>query len=167
MRALVLAALPLALAACNQNTSAGADREAEVAPPPTAAPRAGAAEALSGIATQAIAVETLTDADLAALGQDAGSCRIVLTEVGKPSLAYEDGVRATIKLNGKLITLPGSGSGEYADAGLRVALREVPGEGDAGLPEEEMIVVLPGAKDELGYRGYRQCSADEAPDRSG
>ncbi len=160
MKYLALAAFSLALAACNQNTSAGADREAQVEPAPTAAPRAGAAEALNGIATEAVAIETMTDADLAALGQEAGSCRIVLTEVGKPSLAYEKGIRATIKLNGKLITLPGSGADEYSDAGLKVVLREVPGEGDAGLPEAEMIVALPGAKDELGYRGYRHCTQE-------
>ncbi len=158
MRYLAFAVFPLALAACNQNTSAGADREAQVEPVPSAAPRVGAAEALNGIATEAITIETMTDTDLASLGQEAGSCRILLTEVGKPSLAYEKGIRATIKLNGKLITLPGSGADEYSEAGLKVVLREVPGEGDAGLPEEEMIVALPGAKDELGYRGYRQCA---------
>ncbi len=157
MRYSALAALPLALAACNQNTSPGPDREAQVDPAPTPAPQAAAAEALDGIATEAIAVETMTDADLAALGQLAGKCRIVLTEVGLPSLSFEPGIRATIKLNGKLITLPTSGASSYADGGLEVRLRPIEGEGDAGLPEEEMIVMLPGAKDELGFRGYRRC----------
>lgn len=157
MKYLAILVAPLALAACNQNTSAGADREAQVDPAPTPAPQVSAAQALSGIAIEAVAVETMTDADIAALGQLAGKCRIVLTEVAKPSLSFEPGIRATIKLNGKLVTLPSSGASSYADGGLEVRLRPVDEEGDAGLPAEEMIVLLPGAKDELGYRGYRQC----------
>ncbi len=160
MRYAALALLPLALAACNENTSPGADREAQVDPAPTPSQRASAAEALDGIATESITVETMTRADIAALGEAAGDCRIVLTEVAFPSLAYQPGVRATIKLNGKLITMPATGERSYAEGPLQVRLQPVEGEGDAGLPLEEMIVLLPGAEDERGYRGYRQCLAE-------
>ena len=162
MRYAALFLLPLALSACNENTSPGADREAQVAAAPAPSERESAAEALDGIATEAIAIETMTNADIAALGEAAGNCRIVLTEVAFPSLAYEPGQRATIKLNGKLITMPATGPRAYSEGGLEVLLRPVEGEGDAGLPLEEMVVILPGAEDELGYRGYRQCLAEGA-----
>ena len=68
-----------------------------------------------------------------------------------------------IKLNGKLIVLPPAGADRFAEGGLTVVLRPVDGEGNAGLPEHEMIVMLPGAKDELGFRGYRQCFGGAAP----
>lgn len=157
MRALILAATAL-LVACNSNSSPSADREAQVDPPPTPAPMMRAAEALSGIAVEAIQPETMSDADIAALGGMAGRCVIRLTSVAFPSFLYEPGGAGTIKLNGKLITLPRPGDQRFADGGLSVLLRPVGGAGNSGLPEEDMIVMLPGAKDELGFRGYRQCA---------
>lgn len=151
----------LALAACNSNSSPGADREAQVDPAPTPAPRMAAAEALSGVAVEAVEPETMSDADIAALGGMDGKCAVRLTEVALPSFVYELGGAGAIKLNGKLIPLPPTGEGRFADGGLIVQLRAVEGEGNAGLPEHEMIVMLPGAKDERGYRGYLQCPGGE------
>ena len=56
------------LTGCNSNSAPGNDREAQIDPAPTPAPRMGAAEALSGIATEAVQPETMSDADIAALG---------------------------------------------------------------------------------------------------
>jgi len=145
------------LPACNSNSAPGNDREAQIDPAPTPAPRMSAAEALSGIAVEAVQPETMTDADIAALGGLEGRCAIRLTEVSEPSFLYSPGGTGAIKLNGKLIELPPAGGQRFADAGLTVQLRAAEGEGNAGLPEHEMIVMLPGAKDELGFRGYRDC----------
>jgi len=145
------------LPGCNSNSAPGNDREAQIDPAPTPAPRMGAAEALSGIAVEAVQPETMTDADIAAVGGLEGRCAIRLTEVSEPSFLYRPGGSATIKLNGKLIELAATGDQRFAAGGLTVQLRSVDGEGSAGLPEQEMIVMLPGAKDELGFRGYRQC----------
>jgi len=108
----------------------------------------GAAEALSGIAVEAVQPETMTDADIAAVGGLEGRCAIRLTEVSEPSFLYRPGGPATIKLNGKLIELSATGEQRFAAGGLTVQLRPVEGEGNAGLAEHEMIVMLPGAKDE-------------------
>ena len=145
------------LTACNSNTAPGNDREAQIDPAPTPGPIRGAAEALSGIAVEAVQPETMTDADIAALGGLEGRCAIRLTEVSEPSFLYQPGGSGAIRLNGTLIELPAAGEQRFADGGLTVQLRRVEGEGNAGLPEHEMIVMLPGAKDELGFRGYRQC----------
>tara|TARA_R110002072_G_scaffold15856_31_gene62875 strand:- start:13400 stop:13900 length:501 start_codon:yes stop_codon:yes gene_type:complete len=158
MRAVtLLAALALPLAACNQNTAVGNDREAQLEPAPTPAPIVGAEAALQNVATEIIKPETMTDADIAALGGVEGRCVVRLTEVAFPSLVYEPGGSGAIKLNGKLISLPSTGTSEFADGGLSVALRPLDDAGNAGLQGMEMIVVPPGAQDELGYRGYVQC----------
>lgn len=153
----VLAALPLMLAACNSNTAAGADREAHTEAAPTAAPQMSAAEALSGIATEAIALETLSDADIASLGGYEGHCVFRTTKVAFPSFYYRPGDAGAIKLNGKLIPLSASEEGRFSDGDLAVELRSARGEGGAGPSEHELILMLPEAKDELGYRGYLQC----------
>lgn len=150
----------LALTACNQNTDPGNDREAQLEPAPAPAPKVGAAEALSGIATEAIQPETMSDADVASLGGMSGKCSLRLTAVGFPSFVYDDPQgTGVIKLNGKLIPLASRGGGVFADGGLRVELRPVDKEfGDDGRREAEMIIWLPEAKDELGFRGYEVCS---------
>ncbi|WP_251566855.1 DUF6692 family protein [Erythrobacter sp. 3-20A1M] len=149
----------LALTACNQNTDPGNDREAQLEPAPTPAPKMGAAEALSGVATGAIQPETMSDADIASLGGMSGKCSLRLTAVGFPSFVYDDPQgTGVIKLNGKLIPLASRGQGKFADGGLRVELRPVDQEfGDDGRREAEMIIWLPEAKDELGFRGYEVC----------
>jgi len=150
-------ALALPLAACNQNTAVGNDREARLDPPPKPAPIMGAAQALRNVATASIKPETMSDADIAALGGRKGRCVIKLTEVAFPSFLFEPEGRGAIKLNGKLVVLPNAGKARYEDAGLLVTLRSVDEEGSAGLKAMEMIVVPPQAKDEIGYRGYVQC----------
>src|SRR3546814_7615997 len=75
----------LALSACNQNTAAGNDREARVEPAPTPAPIMHAQEALQNVATAIIKPETMSNADVQALGGRQGRCAVVLTEVAFPS----------------------------------------------------------------------------------
>lgn len=154
--------MALALAACNQNTSVGNDREAQLEPAPTPAPIMQAGPALANVATTAIKPETMTNADIQALGGRRGRCAVVLTEVAFPSFLYEPGRRGAIKLNGKLIVLPHTGEGRFADAGLIVTLRPGDEEGDAGLQAMEMVVVPPKAEDEIGYKGYVRCYDGEA-----
>lgn len=157
--ALFTAAAVLALAACNQNTSPGNDAEAQLDHAPTPAPTMGASSALSGIATEAVKIETMTDADVASLGGYEGKCTIRLTRVGFPSFLYDSREGAGyIKLNAKLIPLGTEGGGLYADGDLRVLIRPVDDEfGDDGTREAELILMLPGAKQERGYRGYESC----------
>ena len=160
-KATLVAAIPLlALGACNRNTAPGNDREAQIDAAPTPAPKMRAAEALAGIATEAVQAETMSDSDVASLGGAAGKCLLRLTRVGFPSFVHNGlGETGVIKLNGKLIPLRAERPGLFADGGLRVAIRPVDDAFDSdGLREAEMIVMLPGAKDELGYRGYEDCS---------
>ncbi|GGO99587.1 DUF6692 family protein [Stakelama pacifica] len=150
----------LLLGACNQNTAPGNDREAQVDPAPTAAPTASAAEALSGIATGAIQPETMNEADVASLGGLAGNCVIRLTGVAYPSF-FEDRANGLgyVKLNDKLVRLGRVAEGHFADGDLRIRLRPAAEDkSDNGLPGAEMVIALPGAKDELGFRGYRDCA---------
>lgn len=152
----------LPLAACNSNSAPGNDQEAALEAPATASQQASAADALSGIATGAIQPETMTDADTASLGGTDGRCVFRMTEVGYPSFLYGgSGGTGTIKLNGTLITLPAVGNGRYQDGGLRVTLTPIDAEtGRGDRREAEMIVQLPGAPDELGFRGYEQCAGN-------
>ena len=156
--AMTLCAPALLLAGCNENTAVGNDREAQLEPAPTPAPIMGATAALENIATTIIKPETMSVADIQALGGRDGRCAILLTEVAFPSFLYEPGGTGVIKLNGKLIPLPSSGADSFADGGLSVTLVPLEDEeGDAGLEAMEMIVVPPGAKDEIGYSGFVQC----------
>ncbi len=150
-------ALSFLLIACNDNTSPGADREAPIDPATRAAPQMSAGDALAGITNEAIQPEFLTDADLSALGGLAGKCAIRMTSVAFPAFVFEAGRSGVIKLNGKLISLPVIGDSRFAEDNLTVWLRAIDGEGNTGLSEHEMIVMLPGAKEELGFRGYLQC----------
>ncbi|MDF1835783.1 MAG: hypothetical protein P1U62_13020 [Alteraurantiacibacter sp. bin_em_oilr2.035] len=151
------AGLAFALAACNQNTAIGNDREAQVDPAPTPAPIEPAASALRNIATAIVKPETMTTAEVQTIGGERGRCISRLTEVGFPTFVYEPGVRGFVKLNGKLIPLTAEGPDRYSSGELLIATRLVDEEGNAGLQAQEIIIVPPGAKDELGYRGYVQC----------
>lgn len=153
----------LALGGCNQNTAVGNDREAQLEPAPTPAPIMSAGPALANVATALIKPETMTNADIQALGGRQGRCAVVLTEVAFPSFLYEPEGRGAIKLNGRLIVLPRTAVGRFVDAGLTVALRPGDEEGGAGLRSMEMIIVPPGAEDEIGYKGYVQCYDGEEP----
>ena len=153
----IFAGLAFALAACNQNTAIGNDREAQVDPAPTPVPIEPAATALQNVATVIIKPETMTTADVQAIGGERGRCIYRLTEVGFPTFIYEPGVRGFIKMNGTLIPVTAEGRDRYTSGELLVATRLVDEEGNAGLQAQEIIVVPPGAKDEIGYRGYVQC----------
>lgn len=160
MKRLALFAIALFLSGCNQNTAPGNDREAQLEPAPPPAPQERAAEALSGVATEILQIETMSDADVASIGGLDGRCTIRLTQVGYPSFVY-GGPQNTgiIKLNGKLIPLPAVSETTFEQSGLSVVIRPVDEEfGDDSMREAEIIVMLPGAKDELGYRGYESCS---------
>ena len=107
---LTLAALPLA--ACNTNTAVGNDREAQLDPPATAAPIESAASALANLSPGLMLPETMSDADLATLGAE-NTCQFRLTEVAFPSFVYDNSGGGAIKINGKLIPVTASASGEY------------------------------------------------------
>ncbi|MEO1920285.1 MAG: DUF6692 family protein [Sphingomonadaceae bacterium] len=155
--ALSAVALALTLGACNQNTAIGNDREADLYPPPEAAAIEPAASALQNVATSIVKPETMSEADIAAIGGTQGRCVYRLTEIGYPVFVYEPGGEGFIKLNGKLIPLSASGANRYASGDLVVATRDLDTTGNAGLRGLEIIVVPPGAKDELGYHGFVGC----------
>lgn len=156
-----MAVLALPLAACNSNTAPGNDREARLDPPATAAPVQDAATALANLSPGLMLPETMTDADLAALGAK-NSCQFRLTEVAFPSFVYDGGGRGAIKINGKLIPVTASGAGRYANGQLRIQIRALDDEGDAGLRMQELIVAAPRTKGELGFRGYTTCGGKDS-----
>lgn len=156
-RIIATTAFSLALAACNQNTSAGNDREAQVEPAPTPAPIENAATALRNLSPEIIKPETMTDTDIQTLGGKEGRCEVILTEVAFPSFLYEPGRQGAIKLNGKLIPLSSGGASRFSDGDLSVHLHLLDEEGNAGSRGIQMIVVPPGAEEEIGYNGYVRC----------
>lgn len=152
-------ALSLGVAGCNQNTAPGNDREAELEPPASPVAIEPASVALANVATAIIKPETMTQADVKAIGGTDGRCVFRLTEVGFPSFVYEAGEEGFIKLNGKLIPLQAAGRDRFTSDNLLVATRAVDETGNAGMQAMEVIVVPPEAKDEIGYRGYVKCPA--------
>ncbi|ROT94020.1 hypothetical protein EB810_13110 [Altererythrobacter sp. FM1] len=153
----LIVGLTATLAACNQNTAIGNDREARLDPPAGASPIEPASSALQNVATALVKPETMTDADIAAIGGKQGRCVFRLTEVGFPTFVYEPGGLGFIKLNGKLIPVEPAGSDRFNSGELLVTTRMLDGEGNAGLSAQQLIVVPPGAGDELGYSGYVDC----------
>ncbi len=151
------ATLAVTLAGCNENTAIGNDREAQLDPPAQASAIEPAAGALQNVATAIVKPETMTDADVAAIGGTKGRCVFRLTEIGYPVFVYETGTRGFIKLNGKLIPVGADGADRFTSGDLMVTTRMLDDQGNAGLQTQEMIVVPPGAEDELGYRGYNIC----------
>lgn len=147
----------LSMTACNENTALGNDRAAQLQPAPTPAPVVPAKAALANVAPAIIKPETMSLADIEALGGRAGRCAMTLTEVAFPSFLFEPGVTGAIKLNGKLIPLPEVRKGLYQSGGLTVSISLLDEESNAGSQGMQMIVVPPGADDELGYHGYVQC----------
>jgi len=153
----LIAGLTATLAACNQNTAIGNDREAQLDPPAEASPIEPASSALDGVATALVKPETMTNADIAAIGGARGRCVFRLTEVGFPAFVYEQDGTGFIKLNGKLIPVEPVGPDRYTSGELLVVSRILDDEGNAGLRAQQLIVVPPGAKDELGFTGYVDC----------
>ncbi|MDT9600236.1 DUF6692 family protein [Sphingosinicella rhizophila] len=162
LQVLCLLSILVALSGCNRNASSGNDREARLDAVPTASPRMGAAAALQNVAPEAIKPETMSQADIASLGGLAGKCALRLTEVAHPTFIYQEGRSGAIKLNGKLIMLPSTRDDRFAEDGLSVTLSPKGERGDAGLRGIDMIIVLPGAKDELGYSGFVDCREGDA-----
>lgn len=155
--AISIASLGLAMTACNQNTALGNDREAWIDGESTASPIAAPQLALANVSGTLLKPETMSDADIAAIGGREGRCAIKLTEVGFPSFLFEPGGTGYLKMNGKLIPIFGAGEGRFSEGGLLVTVRTLSDEGNAGLQAADMIVVAPDAEDEIGYRGYIQC----------
>lgn len=152
--------LALGLGGCNRNTAQGNDREAQLDAAPTPAPIEDAGSALANVDKALLKPETMSGADLAALGGLAGKCAVRLTEVAHPSLVFTPET-AVIKLNGKLIPLRAVGADHYRGDGASLTLRPNGDRGDAGLEGIDMILVPPGAKDEIGYAGFRDCGTGE------
>ena len=156
-RLILMGSLSAVLAGCNQNTAIGNDREALLDPPAEAAPIESASSALQGVATALVKPETMTDADIAAIGGDQGRCVFRLTEVGFPTFVYEQNGAGFIKLNGKLIQVEADEADRFTSGELLITTRALDDRGNAGLQAQQLIVVPPGAKEELGYRGYVNC----------
>ena len=155
---MLLVGLSALLAGCNQNTAIGNDREAELDPPAEATAIEPASSALQGVATALVKPETMSDADIAAIGGEQGRCVFRLTEVGFPTFLYEPNGSGFIKLNGKLIPVEPDGTDRFASGELLVTTQMLGDEGNAGLQALRLIVVPPGAKDELGFDGYTTCA---------
>jgi hypothetical protein len=162
MKAATVLVMIVALAGCNRNTAIGNDREAQLDAVPTPAPVMAPEDALANVSTALVKPETMNQADLAAIGGLEGRCAVRLTEIAFPSFVFARGGTGTIKLNGKLVPLPAKGEGRFAQGDLSVILRPRDESGDAGLPGMDMIVLVPGAEDELGYAGFVECKTRRA-----
>lgn len=157
--AMLIAALTLS--ACNRNTAPGNDREARIDPAPAPAEVVGAASALANVDTAIVKPETMSDADIAALGGPGDQCAVRLTSVAYPSFLFRPGKGGAIKLNGKLIPLAAKSRLTFEADGLTVVLRSNGEESQTGLEGIDMIVVPPGAQDELGYSGFVDCNGNK------
>ena len=156
LRVLAIAAF-LLTGACNDNSAVGNDRESELDPPAEPAEVMGAGAALQGIATALVIPQIMTPADLRNVPPIESACVFRMTAVGEPVVIY--GPRqAVVKLNGKLVPLPGSEGAAYAADGVTVTVRPLEDEGEAeGAFEAEFVLRLPAARDELGFHGYSEC----------
>ncbi len=151
-----VALLGVLASGCVDNVAPGNDREAGLEPPAAPAEVAAAATALAGVATELLQPEIMTDADLGAAPDVGGSCLFRFTEVGFPAVAY--GTSAVLKLNGKLVPLPGAGDGRYSDAGIDVTVRPIEESASAGAQfPAEFVLRLPDAPNELGFHGFASC----------
>lgn len=157
---LLIAMALLPLAACSPpNQAPGNDTEAALDAPAPAAPQLPAAQALAGVEPVSIQPEIMNDADLAVLGGTKGRCAFRLTRVAYPSLLYGNS-NATIKLNGKLITLPLVAAGTYRDGPLSLTVSPAETAAPATDQHEVRMIIHPqGAREERGYLGYAACSA--------
>jgi len=156
--ALVIAGMT---AACNDNDHPGNDREAALDPPEPPAEMASATAALEGLSTKIVYPQMMTEPDTRRVTDADGRCIFRYTRVGFPVFAYNasDGF---LKLNGKLVPLPASGAGMYADGPVQVTVRPLEErEGDEAY-EAEMVFRLADAPNELGFHGYAQCGAAAA-----
>lgn len=155
-RTLLPLLLTVVVSACVENTAPGNDREASLDPPRPAAEVASADVALSGVATEILYPEDMTAADRRAAPGEGEGCAFRFTRVGLPVFLYgaDTGV---IKLNGKLIPLPGRGDDAYEEGGVRVSVRPLDDpEGDEPFPAE-LVLRFQEAPNELGFHGFSGC----------
>ena len=148
----------LGAVACVDNTAPGNDREARLDPPERPAPTAAAEAAVSGVDVSLLHPQIMTDADRGAVPGPPPACTFRFTRVGYPVFLYATGPggSGTIKLNGKLVTLPATSDGVFADGGVSVRVRMLEAEGEGQRPAE-LVLRLPGARNELGYHGFTEC----------
>jgi hypothetical protein len=143
------------LAACDTtNRAPGNDTEADIARAQPAAPRVQASVATSAVGAANIHPESMSPADIASLGGDTARCSFRMTRDDFPSLVYGT-ASAAMRMNGRIVILPGAGEGRYASAGLRVQVSPVTGD---RLQAGSLVVTLEGNPDERGYSGYVQCA---------
>lgn len=156
-------ALALLVSACTENTAPGNDREAALSPPEPPADVADAAAAAEGVATGLLVPQTMTDADMRNAPDVGNRCLFRFTRVGLPVFIY--GSAGVVKLNGKLVALPGAGGDgpgadvrRYAADPVAVTVRPLDGAArDDGPVVAELVLQLAGASHELGYHGYTEC----------
>jgi hypothetical protein len=152
----VAATVLLLVAGCAENAAVGNDREAELDPPARPAEAMVAGAALRDIATSLVFPQIMTDADVRNVPVATTRCLFRMTRVGEPVVVF--GPQAAVKLNGKLVPLPGSGMDTYAADGVTVTIRPLDDASETEGPfEAEFVLRLPGASDELGYHGFAEC----------
>lgn len=157
LRSVPLVVLSVLIAACTENTSPGNDREAELSQsePPSEVAAAGAA--IEGVAADLLFPQTMTDADGRNIPDGADGCLFRFTRVGLPVLAY--GSVAVVKLNDRLVSLPGAGEGRYAAEGVTVTVRPLSDRAGDGEPfVAELVLHVTGAAHERGYHGFSECN---------
>ena len=160
-----LALIGCAAAACVSNTAPGNDREARLDPPERPAELAPAEAAIAGVDISLLHPQIITEADRSTIPALQAGCVFRFTRVGYPVFLYPAGAAAPgiLKLNGRLVTLANEGGRRFESGGVEVRMRAV--DGDARLDEPhdaELILMLPGARNELGYRGFATCGSDAA-----
>lgn len=152
-------AIPLALAAlaagCVDNTAPGNDREAQLEPPAKAADVVPAAEATANVETGLLYPEIMTDPDRGNLPAMGERCLFRYTRVGLPVFAY-GATTGVVKLNGKLVPLPSTGEGRYAEGAITVTVRPLE-EQEAGVFPAELVLRVADAPNELGFHGFAEC----------
>jgi hypothetical protein len=152
---LPLVVLALSLGACTENTAPGNDREARLSPPEPPAEVASVEAALEG-AGGGLYPEVMTDPDLGRVADRGTRCLFRFTRVGLPVFAY--GTTGVIKLNGKLVPLPHTGEGQFAEGGVAVTVRSLDDDADVAEPfHAELVLWLPEKDHELGYHGFAEC----------
>jgi hypothetical protein len=147
----------IALVACHRdNIALGNDTEAARDRPEAPAPHLPAAQALAGLESDAVQPGTMGAQDIASV-QGAHPCAFRFTRDAWPSLLYSADV-ATLKLNGKLITLPRTGTDRFEDGGLRVSVTPAATASETRRVRDAQLILLPpGTLDERGYRGFAEC----------
>lgn len=141
---------------CVDNSSPGNDREASLEPAAPAAELVSAQDAVDGVSTGLLYPDVMTDADLGALPESSVACVFRFTRIGFPVFVF-DSAAGVLKLNGKLIRLPTTGEGRYAEGAVDVSFRPLEGDSDEGLYAAELVLRLERAPNEIGFHGFAEC----------